>query len=64
MCDVCLHSSHLRGCPLEQRDHECLCEQCGEPIYSDEERWVDEDRNRFCSEQCAEEFHKIHREEG
>lgn len=62
MCSVCLHSPHLRDCPLNDREYECLCEQCGEKIYEDEERWVDNEGNQFCSEECAVKYHRIHKE--
>lgn len=63
MCEICLHNPHLRSCPLADETPECLCEQCGTPIYEMTERWVDDDRNKFCSEECAEKYHDIHKEE-
>ena len=64
MCEICLHSPHLRNCPLADEEPECLCEQCGNPIYEATDRWVDDDHNKFCSEECAEKFHDIHKEDG
>lgn len=38
MCDICMHSPHLPGCPEEPEPHEIgKCALCGDPIYTGEE---------------------------
>lgn len=36
------------------------CEHCEESLWDDNELWTDEEGNRFCSVECAMEFHGIH----
>lgn len=36
------------------------CEFCEEELRDDAELWTDEEGNRFCSAECAMEFHGIH----
>lgn len=59
ICEVCLHSPHLRGCPLAPAKVIAYCVECGTRIYNDEEIWSDAEDNFFCSEYCAEKYHKI-----
>ena len=59
ICEVCLHTPHLRGCPLAPAKHVATCVECGTRIYDDEELWTDAEGHRFCSEKCAEKYHEI-----
>ena len=36
------------------------CELCEEELWDGQEIWTDDEGNRFCSEECAKEFHGIH----
>lgn len=51
MCDICLHSPCLRGCPNEEIPVYGVCRHCGDgiPVGS---RYVDLGGDRLC-EDCA-----------
>ena len=51
MCDICLHSPCLHGCPNEEIPVYGVCRHCGDgiPVGS---RYVDLGGNRLC-EDCA-----------
>lgn len=59
VCEICLHSPHLWGCPIRPQKRIGTCAECGVYIFQDEEIWTDGDGRRFCSEKCAEQYHEI-----
>ncbi len=60
MCEVCLSSPCLNLCPnaLEPKVRG-YCEKCGEELREDYEYYTDREDNKFCSSDCALEYHGI-----
>ena len=65
MCEYChCDVSHLPRCPNAPdpkiRGH---CEQCKEELREDYEYYIDNEDNKFCSDDCAIKYHGIKSEE-
>ena len=65
MCEYCGYvGGHHPRCPnaLEPkvRGH---CEQCGMDLREDYEYFVDNENNKFCSEDCSLEYHGVRSKE-
>lgn len=59
MCEICgRHPCHSQ-CPNSEYHKIGTCDKCGEDLYEDYIIWTDDDGNKFCSEECAEEFYGI-----
>lgn len=61
MCEYCHWiSGHHPRCPNapEPKVRGC-CEQCGEELREDYEYYTNNDDNKFCSDDCAKEYHGI-----
>lgn len=59
MCTVCGQYPCHYNCPNCAPKKFGVCAQCGEKIYENMELWSDNDNNKFCSEECAKEYHGI-----
>lgn len=59
MCEVCGFTNCVPSCPNYEPKIIGFCEECGECIYSNGEKWTDSDNNKFCSEDCAEKHYGI-----
>ena len=35
------------------------CEKCREELYEEYEIWIDDNGNKFCSEDCAKDYYGI-----
>lgn len=59
-CEYCRQHPHHPSCPNapepKVRGH---CEQCGEPLREDYEYCTDNQDDRFCSYECATDYHGI-----
>lgn len=64
MCEYCHQYKHHSLCPNAPdppiRDK---CLQCDEDLREDYTYWIDEDGNKFCSDDCAMEYHDIKEKE-
>ncbi len=51
----------MSGCEPEAADPEIMgkCDNCGEELREDYTYFEDSECNKFCSKDCAAEFHKI-----
>ena len=60
MCEICHSSFCSRRCPnASESKVKGRCEQCGEELREDYEYYTDNENNKFCSEDCAVEYHGI-----
>ena len=61
MCEYCHHvSGHHPRCPsVSESKIRDYCKQCGEELREDYEYYTDNEDNRFCSDDCALEYHGI-----
>ena len=61
-CEYCGRSTHYQHhpqCPNCEYHKVGTCDKCGEDLYEEYEIWTDEDGNKFCSEDCAKDYHGI-----
>lgn len=64
MCNICFSSPCLSRCPnAPEPKVRGYCEQCGDQLREDYEYYTDNDNNKFCSEDCALEYHGIESKE-
>lgn len=59
MCDVCQQYICPSQCPNYEYHKVGTCDRCGEDLYEEYEIWTDDDGNKFCSEDCAKDYHGI-----
>ena len=59
MCEVCGSTHCVSSCPNYMPKVIGRCEKCGEHIYDNGAIWIDDNNNKFCSEECAEEYYGI-----
>lgn len=59
MCQVCGFTNCHPRCPNYEYHKVGTCDRCGEDLYEGYEIWTDYDDNKFCSEDCAKEYHGI-----
>lgn len=59
MCGICGFTNCVSSCPNYEPKIIGFCEKCGGIIYNSGEIWVDNDNNKFCSEECAKEYYEI-----
>lgn len=59
MCEYCLKSPHDCRCPNAQIEFIGNCAECGEPISTAYEYYIDNENNLFCREECAIAYHGI-----
>lgn len=64
MCEICKQVPHNSKCPYATEPvvmgH---CEKCEEELREDYEYYTDNEGNKFCSDDCAKEYHGIKSEE-
>ena len=53
MCDICLHTPCLPGCPNRKKDH-VLCEECGQPIKVGEYFKVEDENGLLLCDKCLD----------
>ena len=59
-CEYCRQHPHHPRCPNAPEPKVMgYCEQCGEELREDYEYYTDNYDNKFCSEDCAKEYHGI-----
>lgn len=59
VCQVCGFTNCHPRCPNYEYHKVGTCDKCGEDLYEGYEIWTDYDDNKFCSEDCAKEYHGI-----
>ena len=60
ICSECWQSPCHPLCPnAPESKVRGYCEQCGEKLREDYEFYIDNEDNKFCSEDCALEYHGI-----
>ncbi len=60
MCEICHSSPCLNLCPnAPEPKTRGRCEQCGAELREDYEYYTDNEDNKFCSDDCALEYHGI-----
>ena len=61
MCEYCHYiGRHHPMCPnAPQPKIRGYCEHCEDPLREDYEYYTDNDGNKFCSDDCALEYHGI-----
>ena len=61
MCEYCHYDSgHHPRCPNAPEPKTMgFCKQCGEGLREDYEFYTDNEENKFCSGDCALEYHGI-----
>lgn len=59
MCEICRQYICPSNCPNHIFKVIGRCEKCGQEILENEELWRDEDRNLFCSDDCAKQYYGI-----
>ena len=61
LCDVCRrYGHHLPECPYAPVPKiKGYCTQCNDELREDYEYYVDNEDNKFCSEECAVKYHGI-----
>ena len=64
ICEICRQYPCNARCPNAPEPKICgHCEQCGEELREDYEYYVDNEEHKFCSDDCALEYHGIKPEE-
>ena len=63
MCEICHRTPCLNRCPNAEVIIRGYCEMCGEELREDYEYYTDNEGNKFCSDDCALEYHGIKSEE-
>ena len=60
MCEYCHKHPHDSRCPNAPEPRvRGYCEQCGEDLREDYEYYIDNNDHKFCSNDCAVEYHGI-----
>ena len=59
MCQECGYINCHPRCPNYKLHTVGTCDRCGENLYDEYEIWTDYDGNKFCSEDCAKDYHGI-----
>lgn len=60
MCEICHSVPCLNRCPnAPEPKVRGYCEKCGDDLREDYEYYADNEGNKFCSYECALEYHEI-----
>lgn len=60
VCDICFSNPCLNRCPnAPEPKVRGYCERCGEGLREDYEYYTDNENKKFCSDDCALEYHGI-----
>ena len=60
MCEYCHQYPHKSQCPnAPDPKIRGFCEQCNKELREDYEYYTDNEDNKFCSNDCAMEYHGI-----
>lgn len=64
MCEICHSNPCLSRCPnAPEPKVRGRCEKCGKELREDYEYYTDNEGNKFCSDDCALEYHGIKSQE-
>lgn len=59
MCEICGENPCKRNCPNAVPKYVGRCARCLSPMYDTDLLWTDEDGEKFCTRECAIEYHGI-----
>lgn len=59
MCQECGYINCPPQCPNYKFHKVGTCDRCGDELYEEYEIWTDDDGNKFCSKDCAKDYHGI-----